>query len=134
GDTFIVMRDSPFLRAYRIDYLSASRNVKMQSTSSTQFGATTGAQAGASSTGATSTIDVTAQNNLWESIVQNVKEILRETDKIIPAPSAAAAPGALQASAGGVPGATPQPPIPGSLPLPQPSATYQEAASVIANR
>ena len=135
GDTLIVMRDSPFLRAYRIDYLSASRNVKMQSTSSTQFGATTGAQAGASSTGATSTIDVTAQNNLWESIVQNVKEILRETDKIIPAPTLAALPGPAAAAPGAAPVPGAQPPIPAQPTLvPQPSATYQEAASVIANR
>src|SRR5437868_5905264 len=132
GDTLMVMRDSPFLRSYKIDYLSAARIVKMQSTASTQFGSS---QAGGpTATGATSTIDVAAQNNLWESIVQNLKEILRETDKIIPAPSAAAAPSALQASAGGVTGATPPPPLPGRLPLPQPSATYQEAASVIANR
>src|SRR5437870_1780507 len=83
GDTLVVMRDSPFLRAYKIDYVSASRNVKMTSTASTQFGAATSA----GTTGATSTIDVASQNNLWESIVQNVKEILRETDKIIPAPT-----------------------------------------------
>ena len=38
GDNLIVMRDSPFLRTYKVDYLSASRNVKMQSTASTQFG------------------------------------------------------------------------------------------------
>src|SRR5437773_6120251 len=100
GDTLIVMRDSPFLRIYRIDYLSASRNVKMQSTASTQFGA--GATAGPATTGAVSTIDVAAQNNLWESIVQNVKEILRETDKIIPAPTQAAP--------------TPLPGAPGSAP------------------
>src|SRR5207237_1123933 len=43
GDTLVVMRDSPFLRAYKIDYLSAARNVKMQSTAPTQFGT---AQAG----------------------------------------------------------------------------------------
>src|SRR5437868_14717512 len=43
GDTLIVMRDTPFLRAYKIDYVSASRNVKMQSVASTQFGS--GAQA-----------------------------------------------------------------------------------------
>src|SRR5437588_10434275 len=75
GDTLVVMRDSPFLRAYKIDYLSASRNVKMQSTASTQFGA--GVAAGPNTTGATSTIDVLAQNNLWESIVANVKDSLR---------------------------------------------------------
>jgi general secretion pathway protein D len=131
GETLIVMRDSPFLRVYRIDYLSASRNVKMQSTASTQFGQTSG---GPNATGATSTIDVAAQNNLWESIVQNVKDILRETDKIIPGPTQAAPP-----SAAAAPAATPvpggQPPIPAQPTLaPQPSATYQEAASVIANR
>src|SRR6266496_3863217 len=132
GDTLIVMRDSPFLRAYKIDYLSASRNVKMQSTASTQFGAA--ATAGSNATGATSTIDVAAQNNLWESLVQNVKEILRETDKIIPAPTQTAAPTPLPA-ASATPGA--QPPVaPGTQPLvvTQPSTTYQEAASVIANR
>src|SRR4051812_27295978 len=31
GETLIVMRDAPFLRSYKIDYLSAARNVKMQS-------------------------------------------------------------------------------------------------------
>src|SRR5690242_12172860 len=136
GDTLVVMRDSPFLRAYKIDYLSAARNVKMQSTASTQFGT---AQSGTpSATGGTSTIDVTAQNNLWDSVVQNVKEILRDTDKILPAPSAAALASAAAAvvpppAAAGTPGAVPQPPIAAPVPT-QPSATYQEAASVIANR
>src|SRR3954464_4307318 len=134
GDTLIVMRDTPFLRSYKIDYLSAARTVKMQSTASTQFG--TPQAGGPTATGATSMIDVAAQNNLWESVVQNVKEILRETDKLIPASSAAA----LAASpmpvtpAGTVPGAAPQPPIPAAAPAPLPGAIYQEAASVIANR
>ena len=133
GDTLIVMRDSPFLRAYKIDYLSAARNVKMQSTASTQFG--TPQAGGPSATGATSMIDVAAQNNLWESIVQNVRDILRETDKLIPAGSAAAlaSAAASAAPAGAVAGSAPQPPIP-AAPAALPSATYQEAASVIANR
>jgi len=131
GDTLVVMRDSPYLRAYKIDYLSAARNVKMQSTASTQFGSAQGQVTGPATTGATSTIDVSAQNNLWESIVQNVKEILRETDKIIPLAVAGAAPAAAPALA---PGAAPQPPIPASGAAAQPSASYQEAASVIANR
>jgi len=139
GDTLVVMRDSPFLRVYKIDYLSAARNVKMQSTASTQFGT---AQTGTTSaTGATSTIDVSAQNSLWDSVVQNVKDILRETDKIIPAPSAtavasAAAAVAPPATAGtaGASGAAPQPPLAAPVIIPQSGATYQEAASVIANR
>src|SRR5260221_3429066 len=83
GDTLIVMRDSPFLRAYKIDYLSAARSVQMKSSASTQFG--TGAGAGdPNTTGAKTQIDLVSQNTLWETIVQNVKDILRETDKIIP--------------------------------------------------
>lgn len=137
GQTLLVLRDSPFLRIYKIDYLSASRNVKMQSTASTQFGsqaAGAGAAGGAvSGTGATSQIDVTAENKLWESIVQNVKEILRETDKIIPAGAQAAPP--IQAPPPqAAPGATPSSPPAPVVVAPQPSATYQEAASVIGNR
>jgi MSHA biogenesis protein MshL len=134
GDTLVVMRDSPFLRSYKIDYLSASRNVKMQSTSSTQFGSTGGAAgtAGPTTTGAISVIDVAAQNNLWESIVQNLRDILRERDTLIP-PSVPLAPAPVAApTAGAVPGA--QPPIPAQPAGAPTTPTYQEAASVIANR
>jgi MSHA biogenesis protein MshL len=125
GDTLIVSRDAPYLRAYKVDYLSAVRNVKMQSTASTQFGASSTATAAGAQTGATAAIEVLAKNELWESVVQNVKEILRETDKIIPAGAQAPPPAPIAAPAGTQ---TQQ------LILPQPSATYQEAASVIANR
>src|SRR5688572_21845653 len=83
GDNLLVMRDSPFLRAYRIDYLSATRNVKMQSTASTQFGTAgapgaAGGAGAATTTGATAQVDVTAENKLWESVIQNVRDILKE--------------------------------------------------------
>jgi MSHA biogenesis protein MshL len=134
GDNLVVMRDSPFLRTYKVDYLSASRNVKMQSTASTQFSAGGAAGAATSTTGGTAQIDVLAENRLWESLVQNVKDILRETDKIIPAgtqlastPPPAPAPAPVPASPGAVP-------APALSVAPQPSATYQEAAAVIGNR
>src|SRR5262245_29494094 len=131
GQNLIVTRDAPFLRSYKIDYLSASRNVKMQSTASTQFGTGAGQSGGGAQTGGTSTIDVAAQNNLWESIVQNVKEILRETDRVIPAGTTPLVPTAAPA--------TPPPAAPGATPAAAPppaapTATYIEAASVIANR
>ena len=138
GETLVVMRDSPFLRSYKIDYLSAARNVQMKSTASTQFGTTGGA--GPNTTGATTQVDLVSQNTLWESIVQNVKDILRETDKTIPGPASAAtplpgAPGSAPAAPAGSQGAAaPQPAIPGAAAAAQPSTTYQEAASVIANR
>jgi general secretion pathway protein D len=134
GQILIVSRDTPFLRSYKIDYLSASRNVKMQSTASTTFSAGTGAAtAGPGTTGGTSTIDLAAQNNLWESIVQNVKDILRETDKVLPAGATTGAPvpAVLTPPPPATPGAPPAV-VPTIAAPPQP--TYIEASSVIANR
>jgi len=135
GDSLVVMRDSPFLRTYKVDYLSASRNVKMQSNASTQFGTggsgATGAGGSTSTTGGTAQIDVVAENKLWESLVQNVKDILRETDKIIPAGTQLAQSAPPPAPAAGVPpGAAPQTPAAPAAA----TATYHEAASVIGNR
>ena len=133
GENLVVMRDSPFLRTYKVDYLSASRNVKMQSNASTQFGTGgTGAGVSTSTTGGTAQIDVITENKLWESLVQNVKDILRETDKIIPAGS--------QITPGAPPSPPPPPATPGAAPpaalapVPVPTSTFQEAASVIGNR
>jgi general secretion pathway protein D len=138
GQTLVVLRDSPYLRAYKIDYLAANRTVAMRSTASTQFGS--GGTSGGT-TGATTTIDVTTQNNLWDSIVQNIRDILRETDRILPAAAGAAAapvPPAGQAVPPAPPGAaSPQAGAPAGQAVPAPgqaSATFQEAASVIANR
>jgi len=135
GDTLIVSRDTPFLRSYRVGYLSATRNVKMQSTASTQFGTGSGPAGAQQGTGATATIDVLAENRLWESLVQNVRDILRETDRVLPAGSSlpatpAPAPAPAAPSAAGSPPPPPPPP-------PQPAASgpvFQEAAAVIANR
>src|SRR5688572_21714366 len=140
GDSLVVMRDSPYLKTYKVDYLSASRNVKMQSTASTQFGSTgaaggagaAGAASTTSTTGGTAQIDVLAENKLWESVVQNVRDILRETDKIIPAGTQLAQPSAPAPQPPLPPGVAPQPPA--VVLAPQPTATYQEAASVIGNR
>src|SRR5215510_11754338 len=133
GDNLVVMRDSPYVRTYKIDYLSASRNVKMQSTASTQFGTggtgTTGAPvtAGtASTTGGTAQIDVTAENKLWDSLLQNVKDILRDTDKVLPAGTQLAAPAPVPSPPLAIPGAVPPPAPPAISSAP----TYQEAASV----
>ena len=134
GDNLVVMRDSPYLRTYKVDYLNATRTVKMQSMASTQFTGGTGAAAATSTTGATAQIDVTAENRLWESIVQNVKDILRETDKLVPAPPPAPAPPASGSPPPTAPGqaplATPQPP---AAPR-EPGMSFIEAASVIGNR
>ncbi len=121
GPNLLVMRDSPFLRTYKVDFVSASRNVKMQSQSSTQFGTTGSGATGA--TGSTATIDVTSNTQLWDTLVQNIKDILQETDKVLPA-GAAPVPVAAAPASGGAPQAT----------AAAASPSYREAASVIGNR
>ena len=131
GANLMVMRDTPFLRAYKVDYASVVRNLKMQAASNTQFGTSA---TGTSGTGSTATLDVLSENRLWDSIVVNVKEILRETDKAIPAqgqpvtvvPPAPAAP--APAPSGQVQ------PSPAPVQVVQAPPTFQEAASVIGNR
>ena len=96
GPNLVVLRDTPFLRTYRIEYVSASRNVRMQSTSSTQFAVATanagsgGAGASVQGTGSTASVEVISNSQLWDAIVQNVREILREADRAAPAAGAAA--------------------------------------------
>ena len=132
GSNLIVLRDTPFLRTYRIEYVSASRNVKMQSTSSTQFAAAAsgagsgGAGPASQATGSTASVEVVSNNQLWEAIVQNVKEILRETDRIIPA--GAASPPVPPPAAASPPAGTQ------SVPAPTHLSEFREAASVIGNR
>jgi len=128
GQTLHVQRDTPFLRSYKIDYLGAGRNVKMTSSSSTQFAASASAGvSSASATGAVAVVDINSVNQLWDSIVNNVKEILQETDKVLPAGAAVAAAPAASAPAGQ---AAPSAPAPVAAPGPG----FREAASVIANR
>ncbi len=63
--------------------------------------------------------------------MQNIREMLRETDKVLPAPIALA-PQLVPTPAPQAPGT---PPAPGAMALaPQSGPTFQEAASVIANR
>ena len=141
GANLMVMRDTPFLRAYKVDYVSASRNVKMQSTASTQFSsAGAGASGGGSSagaTGSTATIDVASTNQLWDAIVQNLRDIIQEAPAGI-RPATAGAPAVPQQAAPTQPAPTAQTasgvqttvsPQPG-----QTSPAFGVATSVIGNR
>ncbi len=90
GPNLVVMPDSPFLRSYRVDYLNMSRDTAGTVTVTTQIastgtaaGASTGAAPGGSNNSLTK-IDNTARNHFWETLEKNLKDILRETDKILP--------------------------------------------------
>jgi general secretion pathway protein D len=103
GANLLVLPDAPFLRGYRVDFVSASRNVKMQSQTSTQFGggaAAGGAAAAGSGTGSTATVDVASNSQLWDTLVQNIKDMLGEAPAAATAKPAAGAPAAGGVSAG----------------------------------
>ena len=106
GPNLLVMPDAPVLRTYKIDFVSASRNVKMQSQTSTQFTTSgTGAAASGQGTGSTATVDVSSNNQLWDTLVQNVRDILQEGAPATAAPAAkpaATAPAAPSSGGGSV--------------------------------
>src|SRR3972149_5310733 len=83
-------------------------------------------------------VDNTTKNTFWATLEKNIKDLLRETDKIFPsgAGPAAAAGAAPPAAAAPPPAGQPPPAQPGAAPATQPSAPnlqFREAASVIVN-
>ena len=89
GRTITVMPDTPFLRSYRVNYVNMSRDVSGTIGVQSQVVAPPGAQ-GAASSGASSQntsllkIDNSGKNRFWETLERNIKDILRETDKLLP--------------------------------------------------
>ena len=94
GNVLVVSPDQPVLRTYKIDYVNMNRNTEgfigsATEISSTGRAATTGAN-GQTNTGSggvnnSSRTSVTSktENHLWESLIQNIKDLLAETDKEI---------------------------------------------------
>ncbi|MDO8178638.1 MAG: type II and III secretion system protein [Undibacterium sp.] len=131
GPNLVVLPDVPFLRNYKIDYVNVSRDTSSTVSIATQISTATGTGAGGSGTGdnnSTTSVSNTSNNRFWATLVENIKDTLRETDKIVPDAVSNNAAGNLPAT---VPGknATAQPV---ATAVSRPS-TYREAASVIAN-
>jgi MSHA biogenesis protein MshL len=137
GPNLAVMPDSPYLRIYRVDYVNMERLTMSTVGVSSQITSGSGAQAAGAGGGNTSstTLRNVSDNRFWESLIKNIEELLRETDKIIPASTTAApqpAPGPASAPAAGsaaAPGVATPPAAPAT-----PNVSFREAASVIANR
>jgi MSHA biogenesis protein MshL len=146
GPNLVVMSDSPFLRIYKIDYVNIARDTTGQVSVSSEIVGQTGAGSGGSSGGGggggagqnTSRVSIsnTSQNKFWETLEKNVREILQETDKVLPGATGATAPVVTPAAAGQPPGgATPGAGGGAGVPVASgPNATFREASSVIANR
>ena len=83
----IVMPDTPYLHSYKIDYVNMTRDAESSIINSTQVSSTGGAGvAGATGLSNNSSISIKdmSKNRFWETLIQNIKDILHETDKILP--------------------------------------------------
>lgn len=91
GANLVVMPDSPYLHTYKVDYVNMSRDTTGSVTVTTQV-ASTGVGAGSAAGTATggggnnsqTKIENKVQHHFWETLEKNVRDILRETDKILP--------------------------------------------------
>ncbi len=82
----VVMPDSPYLKSYKIDYVNMSRDADggISNTSQIGGGAAGGATAGAGANNSKLAITNSSRNHFWDTLVKNLTDILRETDKILP--------------------------------------------------
>ncbi|HTQ75781.1 MAG TPA: secretin N-terminal domain-containing protein [Burkholderiales bacterium] len=130
GPNLAVMPDSPYLHIYKIDYVNMERLTAGATGVSSQIGSisgTGGAGGGgiagaAGANGSITTVRNTSDNKFWSTLERNIKDILHETDKILPA-GAVSQTAAPQAPAG----------APGAPPASAANVSFREAASVIVN-
>jgi general secretion pathway protein D len=151
GPNLVVTPDSPFLRNYKIDYVNIARNSESKVSIATQISSTGGSvvpggTGGSGDNNSTTSVSNTSNNRFWETLVQNIKDTLHETDKYFPEiaeagasnpQSPAPATGAARSKQTGAYANTAAGAQPGAAASAAPPAarqpTFREAASVIAN-
>lgn len=91
GENLAVMPDTPFLKHYGVDYVNIARQVNGSVAANSQISSgLPGNSATPSSMGSSAgnvsnmRIENSSKNQFWESLERNIKDILRETDKILP--------------------------------------------------
>lgn len=89
GPNLAVMPDSPFLRNYKVDYVNLARTVTGTVSANSQIstgvvGGSGGGSGGGGGNISSTRIENTSKNQFWETLEKNIKDILRETDKVLP--------------------------------------------------
>lgn len=90
GPNLVVMPDTPYLKSYKVDYINMTRDtvetiaLATQIASTGDSGAISGNQNSGGGNNSTTSVINTSKNRFWETLITNIKDILRETDKIIP--------------------------------------------------
>jgi general secretion pathway protein D len=155
GTNLSVMPDTPYLRSYKIDYVNIARNASGNIGTATQVTGGSSSQSsgnlpigGFAGNVSSSNISFVSNNKFWDTLVQNIKDLLRETDKVFPEGTSETQieqRSAAQTTGTGAPypPAAKTPPSLATSPKPAQleevgttvtrKVTYREAASVIAN-
>ena len=137
GANIVVMPDSPFLRNYHVDYINLGRTTTTAVGISTQVqaGGASGTPGGTSGGGgnsasgsnnSTTLVTSTINNRFWDTLIQNVKDLLRETDRVVPLDQQGGRANARTAASANAAAANEGTEV-------EPRVLYREAASVIAN-
>ncbi|MFA6971359.1 MAG: pilus (MSHA type) biogenesis protein MshL [Gallionella sp.] len=85
GSNLAIMQDSPYLKSYQIEYPNVARDAKNSINMSTSIAVIgQGQGGGGGSNGSNSSIDNISNNQFWETLTENIKDLLRETDKKLP--------------------------------------------------
>lgn len=154
GQNLLIMPDTPYLKHYKIDYVNMARETEGTIANTTQVGSSTagGTVVGTASASNNSSLIIkdTSKNHFWATLTQNIKDILHETDKILPTGSSETIvqqSGIVSTTGTGVqPAGTRKQPVKGGIEnSPNPAViqeggttvthhnTFREAASVIPN-
>lgn len=88
GPNLAVMPDQPVLRNYKLDYVNIAREMTSTMAVTTQVATNapgaTGAPSGGTGNNTLTRIENRASNQFWTTLIQNIRDILRETDKLLP--------------------------------------------------
>ena len=125
GPNLVVQPDTPFLRHYKVDYVNLSRTVSGTVATNTQISTASGNAAdGALGNGNISStrVENSGHNSFWDSLEKNIKDILHETDKLLPADAGETGEAAPAPASGGTPAGRRAPPA---------RLAWREAASVM---
>ncbi len=88
GTSLSILPDTPYLMHYRVDYPNIRRDAKTTISTSTDVASTGGAPGSgpgvSANNGSTSSIENLSNNRFWDTLLANLKDLLRETDKVLP--------------------------------------------------
>lgn len=79
----VVEKDKPFLKTYRFDYLNLSRTAESNINLATQISSTGSSGSDGFGNNSASIISGESEHNIWDALINNIKQILEEGSPIV---------------------------------------------------